>query len=279
MNQSPHKLLIRRILVALDGSPHSQAALEAAAHLAELLRAELMGVFVEDVNLLRLAELPFAQEVRRHTATIEKLEVRYLHRQLQRQAEQAQADLKRVANAHALSATFRVARGPVSAEVLAAALEADLLALGRISHAGPPRLGSTAKTAVAQTSRPVLLMRPGLPFAQPILLVYDGSPGAERALEVAAYLAGENGRLQVLLWAENAQQALAQEEAIRQSQQPKGLNLQFRRLTQPDVANFAYLVRLSGTGLMVLSDTNTRLPTAVVHTLLEELDHPILLVR
>lgn len=279
MNQSPHKLLIRRILVALDGSPHSQAALEAAAHLAELLRAELMGVFVEDVNLLRLAELPFAQEVRRHTATIEKLELRYLHRQLRRQAEQAQADLKRVANAHALSATFRVARGPVSAEVLAAALEADLLALGRISHAGPPRLGSTAKTAVAQTNRPVLLMRPGLPFDQPILLIYDGSPGAERALEVAAYLAGENGRLQVLLWAENAQQALAQEQAIRQSQQPKGLHLQFRRLTQPDVANLAYLVRLSGTGLMVLSDTNTRLPTAVIHTLLEELDHPILLVR
>lgn len=279
MNQSPHKLLIRRILVALDGSPHSQAALEAAAHLAELLRAELMGVFVEDVNLLRLAELPFAQEVRRHTATIEKLELRYLHRQLRRQAEQAQADLKRVANAHALPATFRVARGPVSAEVLAAALEADLLALGRISHAGPPRLGSTAKTAVAQTNRPVLLMRPGLPFDQPILLIYDGSPGAERALEVAAYLAGENGRLQVLLWAENAQQALAQEQAIRQSQQPKGLHLQFRRLTQPDVANLAYLVRLSGTGLMVLSDTNTRLPTAVIHTLLEELDHPILLVR
>ncbi len=279
MNQSPHKLLIRRILVALDGSPHSQAALEAAAHLADLLQAELMGVFVEDVNLLRLAELPFAQEVRRHTATIEKLELRLLRRQLRRQAEQAQADLKRVASAHALSATFRVARGPVSAEVLAAALEADLLALGRISHAGPPRLGSTAKTAVSQTSRPVLLMRPGLLFDQPILLIYDGSPGAERALEVATYLAGEDGHLQVLLWAENAQQATAFEEAIRQSQQPKKLHLQFRRLTQPDIANLAYLVRLSGTGLMVLSDTNTRLPTAVIHTLLEELDHPVLLVR
>ncbi|MBK7177644.1 MAG: universal stress protein [Chloroflexi bacterium] len=55
---------IQRILVALDASPHSLAALEAAIDLAERLDAELQGLFVEDINLLRLAQLPFARELR-----------------------------------------------------------------------------------------------------------------------------------------------------------------------------------------------------------------------
>ena len=49
----------RRILVALDASAHSHAALAAAVALAARLHAEIEGLFVEDINLLRLAELPF----------------------------------------------------------------------------------------------------------------------------------------------------------------------------------------------------------------------------
>lgn len=55
--------LIRRILVALDTSPSSQAALEAAVALAERLNAEVCGLFVEDVDLLRVAESPYAREI------------------------------------------------------------------------------------------------------------------------------------------------------------------------------------------------------------------------
>ncbi len=54
---------IRRILVALDASGASLAALDAAARLAATLEAELLGLFVEDEDLLRLAGLPCAREV------------------------------------------------------------------------------------------------------------------------------------------------------------------------------------------------------------------------
>lgn len=279
MSRTGRNFLIRRILVALDGSPHSQAALEAAASLATRVEAELMGVFVEDVNLLRLAQLPFAQEVQQFTATVRRLELHHLRRQLRLQAKLAQAALERLAAEFELTYSFRVARGPVSAEVLAAALQADLLALGRVSQSQQGRLGSTAKTAVAQTACPVLLMRPGFFLNRPILVIYDGSAGAERALEVAAYLAGENGRLQLLLWADSPEQAAQYEQAIRQNLQELGLDLKFRHLTQADSANLAYVITLSGMGLMVLSDTESWLPPATIQALLEELDYPILLVR
>ncbi len=279
MSKQSHKFLVRRILVALDGSPHSQAALEAAANLAALLEAELMGVFVEDVNLLRLAQLPFAQEVRQFTATVEKLELRNLRRQLRLQAAQAQAELERMADLHSLTCSFRVAHGPVSAEVLAAALEADLLALGRASHARRTRLGSTAKTAVSQTARTVLLMRPGISLDGPILAIYDGSPGAKRALDVAAYLAKENGRLRILFWAPDEETAQRFQAHVAQKLPNKGLIVEYRYLHQPDITLLAYILRLAAPGLLVLNDTQTTLTAATIHSLVDELDYPVLLVR
>ena len=54
---------IRRILVALDASEASRAAIRSAVDLAARFRAELVGLFVEDVNLLRSAQLPFVRKV------------------------------------------------------------------------------------------------------------------------------------------------------------------------------------------------------------------------
>ena len=55
---TPQKPQMRRILVAVDASPHSLAALDAALRLAADLEAEIIGLFVEDINLLRLAGMP-----------------------------------------------------------------------------------------------------------------------------------------------------------------------------------------------------------------------------
>ncbi len=59
----------QRILVALDASSDSRAAVEAAVNLAARFNAELTGIYVEDENLLRLADLPFVQEVGHFSAT------------------------------------------------------------------------------------------------------------------------------------------------------------------------------------------------------------------
>ena len=51
---------VRTILVALDASPGSMAALEAGARVAARLDAELVGLYVEDENLLKVGDLPIA---------------------------------------------------------------------------------------------------------------------------------------------------------------------------------------------------------------------------
>ncbi len=51
----------RRVVVAVDGSPTSLAAMEATGELASVWGAEMVGLFIEDTNLLRMASLPFAR--------------------------------------------------------------------------------------------------------------------------------------------------------------------------------------------------------------------------
>ena len=63
MSAATSSIRFDRILVALDESEDHQRVLQSAAEVAARLKAELRGLFVEDVNLLRLAELPCAREV------------------------------------------------------------------------------------------------------------------------------------------------------------------------------------------------------------------------
>ncbi|RMF77434.1 MAG: universal stress protein, partial [Nitrospirae bacterium] len=94
----------RRIVVAVDASADSLAAVRAAARLAEALSAELHGLFVEDANLVRLARLPFAREVRLSAAP-RRLEAAALERELRALAAQARQAFEEEARRCRVAAT------------------------------------------------------------------------------------------------------------------------------------------------------------------------------
>lgn len=281
MRQVAHEsVAIRRILVALDDSTHSLAALEAAARLAERFKAELVGIFVEDINLLRLAQLPFAQEVRYLAARLQKIDAGTMAQQLRAQAAAARQKLAETADSLHLSWSFRVLQGPVTAELLGAALEADLFVLGRTGRRRQTtRLGSTARTAITSAPHCVLLVSLDLDLEQPILLLYDGSAAAERALAIATALTPPDGRLRVLIWAEDDLAAQVYKTQIVTQLQENRLNLSFRRLHQEEQAILVDIVRRSGSGLFILTGQETCLPPETLHTLLEMCDSPMLIVR
>ena len=107
---------IRCILVALDTSAPSQAALESAASLAERLNADLEGIYVQDQDLLRLAQLPVGREVGLASARRRDLDPQGMERAWRVQAAHAKTALERVAKRHHLHSSFRIARGNVVAE-------------------------------------------------------------------------------------------------------------------------------------------------------------------
>jgi nucleotide-binding universal stress UspA family protein len=186
----------RRILVALDASPESLAALDHAANLAARLQAELEGLFVEDEDLINLAQLPFAREISRLTNVVRSLDRATLEEDLRNQAALARMALRQKAEAMQLRWSFRVVRGRLEGAIQSASASADLVAMGRRRRTiGGEALGRTSASMARRLACSVLMALPqqDRPDA-PVATVYMDWPCGNSALDLAVRTAREEHR-------------------------------------------------------------------------------------
>ena len=270
----------RRILVALDASPHSRAALDLAVQLAADLEADLEGLFVKDENLLRAAQLPFAEEVRTHSVSPKPLSDRRVRRQLRRQAEQAEAVLQEATEQAPVSHDFRVVEGQVTRQLLRAAEETDLVALGKTStQSSRRRLGTTSEALLAESSTPVLVLRRAVRRRPPPSAYYDGSETARQALRTAAGLADQGVPLTVFLPAADETTTEQLRGEVHEILGAHPVQVQVRPLSPTEVDRLAALARRYGPGLFVVPGNGSPLVDASLQRFLYELDRPLLVVR
>ena len=267
---------IRRILVALDASPQSLAALEAAAELAAGLGAELAGLYVEDINLIRLAGLPMIVEVGSASARSRKLDEQRISRQLRNQATRAAQAIAQAAGRSQVQWSFSVARGSIESELLQAAQEADLFILGRAGWSGKRRLGSTARRLLAEGSGRTLVMERGERLLPTLMIVYDGSVVSQRALDTAI---GLGGYLAVGIVAEDEEQARKLQSEVATELNSKGVEARYRWLLHADVSELANMVRTQEECILILPGESPLLEGKKLPEVLDELECPVLLVQ
>ncbi len=272
-------LTIRRILIGLDASRYSVAALRAAAHLASTFEAELHGLFVEDVTLIRLSELPVAREVQFPFATEGRLSPGRMRRQLRAQAEQARQAIASVSKERGIAWSFEVARGEVSVRVLEESARADLLCIGRASRPLMQRsyVGSTAVAAASAASRSVLLVPRETELRPPVVVLYDGSAEVKRALLLASRLADAmKGLLSIIVPASVTDSSREIQEQITAELDGEEVTVRYRELAGSGVRSLINAAHTEGAGLFVLHRSST--PSDGLEQLLIEVDCPILLV-
>lgn len=256
---------VRRILVALDASPHSVAALRAAAQLAALMGAELQGLFVEDINLIQLAHFPFSQEVGSYTASRRRLDNSSMERQMRAIARAIRQAMAEVANQAHVRWSFQVARGPVTAELLAAAEAALLLSMGRAGRRRRKSLGSTVQSVVSRTSRPVLILDEEGQLKYPLTVLYTGSPAADRALRLAIQLTQRTpSELRVLIWAGEGQTESAERLQKRMEQLAADQQVKVRLVRVDKTDNLLAAVQEGNGGTLVLPSERSFLLSAHV---------------
>ena len=282
MNTANVEQTIRRILVAVDASSHSTAALEAAAELAAGLRAELVGLFVEDINLLHSAGLPFTRQVDPISAALRPFESQHIERQLKVQANRARQILESTATLAKVQWSFRVARGRVGPEVLGAASEADLVVLGRAgwSPGRRGRVGSTARAMISKAPCLTLLLQHGTSLKLPVRVLHDGSEGANRSLASAAQLPqAKDGGLTVLIVRDSDKAAERTQSEISEWAKTQGLRVGFRRLAAADTRSVLEAVRSEGEGVLVLPAGSPVLDEGGLQMMMTQIACPILVVR
>ncbi len=269
-----------RVLVALDASPHSLTALDAAVELAALFDAELLGIFVEDVELLRLADLPFAAEVASFSASIQPLDAERMRLQLRAVAERSRRALAVSAEHARVRWSFRVARGSVAAAVMEGVGGRDLISFGRLgwSRLGKPRLGSTARAILSEARASTLVLQRGRRIGAPLCALYDGSKAARRGLDAIARLA-RGGAPTILIVASDDGVAERLGREAEEFLRARGITARLRRVNESDLETIPGAIRAAGAGLVVLPVDGALVPREHLIDLLADIDAPALLVR
>ena len=195
---------VRRILMALDGAKSGSANLDVAVDLAMRFRAELVGLFVEDTDLLSLAALPFSAQVNLSTAAAHPLDHDDLERAFAARAIAARRGLSDAAARRQVKWSFRTVRGRAASELSAAAADADLVVVegGRQGARRYENIGLSPRVALTRVSRSLLILRADRQFTRSVIAVYDGSALSRKALNVVAGFVGPGDRITVLLRAD-----------------------------------------------------------------------------
>lgn len=271
---------VRRVLVALDASPHSLAALQAAVDLAAARRLELLALFVEDLRLLQATALPFAREVGTFSGVARPLDLAETERRLQDLARRVEALVAAAAARAEVPWTFRVRRGNVAAEILASLEPNDVLSLGAAGWS-PMRtrgLGETAGDLLRLARGPVMLARHGTRLRLPLLVLLEG-PSWPDTLMTAVALAGPAASALVVAVAPGREQARREDQARDLLEQLGAAPGRIRLLAGAGPAALRAVVRREGAGALLLPSDAAALQDEAREQLLATADVPVVVVH
>ncbi len=261
---------IRRIVVTLGSGEPGRPDLDIAVRLAAVLGAELEGVFVEDINLIRLSGLPFLREVRTCSLVEEVISTESMQRDLRALARQAERMLQQAAQAMGVGCTFRVWRGPTAVETLSTSFEADIIV-------------SLRSVRLPTAYRAVRLGIPREPAAvaavDTVSVLISDSPQADKALAAACQLAKNLGAsVRVLLPAEDVSTAGLRQRASELLQAHE-LHASFVRLGSDSATALAAAMQAASNSVLLAEVDHPLFRQVGLASCLEKLDCPVLFVR
>jgi len=272
----------RRILVALDASRESQVALAAAAGLARQLDAELMGLFIEDIDLLNLAALPFSREIPVLSLSGRDLDLARTERELRFRAAAARRDLAAMADRFHLPWSFRVSRGHVDTELLNAAQEADLIAVGKGARPISARawLGSTGRAIVTGAAQSVLFAaRVDSPADAPVAILYEKG-GRSAAIAFAARLAERDRRRLIIFVLGDSESALVQQEiSVNRQLRAFSASAAILPMRPSEPTSLWQALQAKSPNLLILDALPKLLPEVTLELLVEKSNCSLLLLR
>ena len=242
---------VRRIVVAMD-MPGAMAV-TTAVDLARTLEAELLGLFVEDVQLFDLAALPFAGEVGFPSATRRVLDVEALERSLRAQAGRLRQDLMTRLAGVPTKWTFEVVRGRVAGELAAAAGGQDLVVLPMPLAARGRRVsrGQVAR-AFGQLRAPLLLVDESHRYRRAVGVIVPADTEPAAIVDVLRGLAPFDGHVLRFVAIGGVAGWDAWQARMSGLLDLEGLNGRFRSIAAPDAGELGRLLGDEARGVVVV---------------------------
>jgi nucleotide-binding universal stress UspA family protein len=252
---------MRRIAITLDAFKLSAQALEQALRLAKRMDAQLEGIFIEDIDLIHVAELPFLREVRAVSRSEGAVSLVQMEHELRALARRAERMLSEHAALHDVAWSFRVWRGSIDTDLLAADIEADVFALTHLGATLSRRRNAPAgSTAVS--------------------VLFTGSEASVRALDTAVKLVSDPSKaLNILLSAGDEAGLTRLQQAANKQLGDVAANVHFIPLKDGSLADLLEILGDTHTAVLVMERDNALVQTVTLRQNLNNLDCPLLVVR
>lgn len=269
------KVFFRRILVGVDTSSHSRAALEAAAFLAQKVEGKLLGLFVQDEVWSKICKMPSVTAVNELTGAKQSLKEKDLQEQISLLTRRLRRQLRTISRENQISHTWQTVQGRVEDEILQAAKEADLITIGRRGSSFPQKkkLGSSAKVIIQSADKPVLVLKKGLELGKNITALYDGSEESKRGIQLALSLADEEIGITVLVLKDREDSG-----DIKEITEGTLLPVEVLELRNPDVWRVVHFVNQQDAGLFIIPKNQPLLKNSV-EKILNQLKSPLLMMK
>jgi nucleotide-binding universal stress UspA family protein len=280
-NNAFEPICINRILIPLDTSSHSFAALQAAVNLAHHYQAKLRGIFIEDITLLSLAEMPFRQEVGEYTAIIREISTDGMTRGIFVQSKTVVKTFQNLIRRTDLEGDIAILRGKVNEIIKSEASQCDLLILGK-SGTNPSsihRMGSTTRAMIRDQKVSLLLIEEGNQLGHPIFVLFDNSPLGATSLETAGDLLEPGQSLVILLNNDNDHTFEENRKFLRRWSSEKQINISIQGFKPRSFDQFVKQFSGLKTGLFVLPKLEDIKKRWLVEICLEEVTLPVLLIQ
>lgn len=250
-----------RVTVMLGNSLSDRDTLAVLELLQPESTAEILGLCIEDSELLSLADIPVVREYCRLTQVERRLQAGELERRFRAQARLAERTLAETAQPRGYLWSFRSLRGDPEALLRQMLAEVDLMLLG----ANPDITAVTCR-------------RSGVAPRRPVMVVFNQTEAAERALRVAMQLADTGGTDIVIVLA-----AMHADELPALRQHAVGLtgkrSVDFLEITSHSTAELLSRLRRYPAGQLVLGIPADQLDDETIALLRGRSTCPVILVR
>jgi hypothetical protein len=248
MSDPQPQLPVDRVVIALESICENLKALEIAADVAARIKAGLHGIFIEDVNLLTAAHLPFVHQVNLHAAAARSFEPADIEVEFRTLAARARIHLEDLANRVKVPWSFEVHHGN-RGSLIAATRSSDLLVVETATRpfARYVKLPTDWSEISLHSDRACLLLNISVDRQKGTLVVYDGTEAGERAVAAAIALDGTVGALTIV-----APAATSRDIDVQKRLRVAGIEANLQRIERLDSGELRRVITHADGDLVVL---------------------------
>ena len=264
----------RHVLILLDTSPASEAAIDSAVSIARHHDLMLRALFVEDQDLIASSGHAFSREISALSGQPRPFGRQSLLDRLAHQRRQIETRLDALSQREAFRWHLEVITGPVVASIQEAASQAEWIVLGKVGWSGARggQLGSTARKLVENGRHRLLLWGTTVVPPQANVVVLVGTGGRHQpGVEVGRHLAEATGRRCHLL-------LLPGSDAVTIERKPGQPEPLVDRLTSPPLDALRRMMRHHPAAAVVIDEPAAEALGLAMTDLIALVDAPVIRV-